>query len=315
MRAPEDLLKVIEEGDKFVVASHMSPEADALGSVIALGMALRAMGKTVVIFNRDMVPNYCAFLPGAERVTGTLSAVNTEEFTLLLLDCNTPERAALEDVRFRDSAVIDHHMTETGFGDVKWVEPKAPATGLMVFRLLEQMGADITPDIATNLYAAIAVDTGTFRHLNTTAESLSVAAELAEAGAEPGPIASDIYESWSLRRFNLLCVTLGSLEIHGPVAVISVTLRMLKQTGTTLEDTEEFANLPCMIKDVKVSAFLKEVRKGYWRVSLRSKEKYNVASIAGGFGGGGHRNASGFSIKGEYPGARDTLLKALGKVL
>lgn len=315
MRAPEDLLRTIKEGVKFIVASHMSPEADALGSAIALGMALAAMGNTAVIFNHDKVPEYCAFLPGAERVTDTLHGVNTEEFTLLLLDCNTPDRAALEGVRFKGSAVIDHHMTETEFGDVKWVEPKSPATGLMVFHLLKQMGAEITPDIATNLYAAIAVDTGTFRHLNTTAESLRVASELAEAGAEPGPIASDIYESWTLKRFNLQCATLGSLELHGPVAVISVTLRMLKETGTTLEDTEEFANLPCMIKDVKVSAFLKEVRNGYWRVSLRSKNDYNVASVAGRFGGGGHRNASGFSMKGDYIRARDTLLKTLKKIL
>ena len=235
--------------------------------------------------------------------------------TLLLLDCNTPERAALEGRQFKRSIVIDHHETESDFGDTKWILPSAAATGLMVFKLLKELGATITPAMAINLYTAIAVDTGAFRYMNTTPEVLRAAADLAEAGATPGAIAEDLYESWSSPRFKLLCMTLGTLEIHDRTAIVTITEEMFEKTGTSAADTEEFSNFPRMIKDIAVAVFLRELPEGGWKVSLRSKGEHNVAHVAVRFEGGGHKNAAGCTVQGDLPTAKQKLIEAIRQIV
>ncbi len=314
MRVPNEVVAAVREGTDFVLATHISPEGDALGSQIALAMALDAMGKGAYVYNRDGVPDFYEFLPGFEKIRTELPA-ETSGSTLLLLDCNKPERAAVDGRPFKSSVVIDHHVTESDFGNIRWIEPAAPATGLMVFELLKALGSEITSAMAVNLYAAIAVDTGTFRYNNTTPEVLRAAAELAEAGASPGEVAEGIYESWSTPRFKLLCRTLGTLKIQNGTAVTVATQEMFRQTGTSVADTEEFSNFSRMIRDVKVSAFLRELPEGGWKVSLRSKGKHDVAHVAERFGGGGHRNAAGCTIDGDLDSAKRRLTEAIREVL
>jgi phosphoesterase RecJ-like protein len=314
VRVPEELVAALREGTDFVLATHISPEGDALGSQIALAMALEAMGKTAYLYNRDGVPDFYGFLPGCEKINRELPA-DTEGSALLLLDCNKPERAAVDGRPFKSSIVVDHHQTESDFGDVRWIEPQAPATGLMVFELLKALGSEITAAVAVNLYAAIAVDTGTFRYNNTTPEVLRTAAELAEAGAAPGEVAEGIYESWSTPRFNLLCRTLGTLELHDGMALTVATQEMFRQTGTAVSDTEEFSNFSRMIRDARVSAFLRELPGGGWKVSLRSKGEHDVARVAERFGGGGHKNAAGCTIEGDLASAKRRLAEAIREIL
>ncbi len=314
MKVPEEVISALREEDDFLIASHINPEADALGSQIALASALEAMGKSTVLYNRDGVPELSHFLPGAEKVLTSLPQ-DTSGLTLILLDCNTPERAALEGRQFKRSVVIDHHETESDFGNTRWIAPSSAATGLMVFELLKEMGATITPPMAINLYTAIAVDTGAFRYMNTTPEVLRAAADLAKAGATPGAIAKDIYESWSLPRFKLLCMTLGTLEIYDSVAIVAITGEMFKKTGTSAADTEEFSNFPRMIKDIAVAVFLRELPEGGWKVSLRSKGEHNVARVAVRFEGGGHKNAAGCTVQGDLPTAKRKLTEAIREIL
>jgi phosphoesterase RecJ-like protein len=308
------MIAALREGESFLIATHISPEGDAYGSQIALAMALEGMGKNTYLYNRDGVVDYYSFLPGSEKINTALPD-NTSGYILVVMDCNSADRAAVDGHAFKRSLVIDHHETESDFGDIRWIETSAPATGLMVFELLNAMGIDITPEIAVNLYAAIAVDTGTFRYNNTTPDVLRAAADLAEAGAEPGDVAENIYQSWSAPRFKLLCMTLGSIEVMDGIAMSTVTQDMFRKTGTSPSDTEEFSNFPRMMKDATVSAFIKELPDGKWKVSLRSKGVRNVAQVAERFGGGGHRNAAGCTIDGALPSAKKKLVDAIKEIV
>ncbi len=311
MKVPTELLSYLTDKNDFFIATHINPEGDAIGSSLALSTALEKLGEKTIVYDRDGVPGIYKYLPGQERVIQSVQGVQTSNMNLVLLDCNTPERAGIEGLNFKSSAVIDHHETEAEFGDIKWIKPKAAATGLMVFYIIKELGLELTKEIAVNLYTAIAIDTGTFRFGNTTAEVLSVASELAEAGARPGYIANNLYETWSEKRFSLLIMALNTLEIIDSIAFTYVDKEMFKKTGAGPEDTENFSGLPRMMNDIKISAFFREIDGYEWKVSLRSKGNTNVATIAAHFGGGGHKNAAGCKIKGGIESAKNLLLNAI----
>ena len=311
MKVPLKLLSFLNEEDNFFVATHINPEGDALGSSLALSMALESIGKQTTLYDKDHVPEFYHYLPGHQKFTHAASLQTTLSLPLILLDCNTLERAGLEGLNFRYSAVIDHHGTENEFGDIRWVEPEAAATGVMIFYLIKELGLKITREIAINLYSAIAIDTGTFRYSSTTAKVLRVAAELIEAGANPAYISQSLYEAWSEERFTLLIMALNTLEIRDRVAITFVSREMFKKTGTVPEDTENFSSLPRIMKDIKISAFFREIDDNYWKVSLRSRGDINVARIATLFEGGGHKNAAGYKIKGSLESAKESLLKTI----
>ncbi len=311
MIVPPKLLSFLKEKEKFFIATHISPEADAIGSSIALSMALEFLGKVTVLYDKDPVPKLCHFLPAHEKFTNIIPPSITSDFVLILVDCNTLKRAGIEGLTFKYSAVVDHHETEEDFGDVRWVVPKAAATGMMIFYLIKGLGITITRDMATNLYSAIAIDTGTFRYGNTTAEVLRIAAQLVDAGAQPAYISDNLYERWSQERFALLIMALNTLEVKGNIAITFVTREMYKKTGATPEDTENFPAFPRIMKDIKVSAFFREMDNNYWKVSLRSKGDINVALVASLFKGGGHKNAAGYVVRSDFESAKEFLLKAL----
>ncbi|MEW6068209.1 MAG: bifunctional oligoribonuclease/PAP phosphatase NrnA [Nitrospirota bacterium] len=311
MKVPNKLLSFLRKEKEFLIATHVNPEPDALGSAIAFSIALEKLGKKVILYDKDPVPEFYRFLPGHEQFISSLRASDINYLPIILLDCNTLERAGIEDISFRRSAVIDHHETEKDFGDIKWIESTAPATGLMIFYLIKKLGLKITKEMAINLYSAIAIDTGTFRYNNTTAEVLRVGAELIEAGANPSYISSNLYEAWSKGRFLLFIMALNTLEIKEDIAMIVVTKKMYQKTGTGADDTENFPGFPRMMKDIKVSAFFRELGDNYWKVSLRSRGDINVAHVATLFNGGGHKNASGYKIKASLKSAKKALIKAI----
>ncbi|HBR22222.1 MAG TPA: bifunctional oligoribonuclease/PAP phosphatase NrnA, partial [Nitrospiraceae bacterium] len=233
-------------------------------------------------------------------------------WNLILLDCNDTERAGIEKLQFASSAVIDHHETARDFGDIKWIDPKSPATGQMIFCLIKELGVNVTKEIAVNLYSAIAIDTGTFRYSNTTPDVLRVSAELVEAGANPSYIAENIYETWTDSRFRLLMKVLNTLEIYNDIAITQVTLEMFRETGAAIADTETFPGFPRKLRSIKISALFREIENNYYKISLRSKGRgINVAKIAEMFGGGGHSNAAGYKIRSDLKAAKEALLKAV----
>ncbi|MDA8083936.1 MAG: bifunctional oligoribonuclease/PAP phosphatase NrnA [Nitrospiraceae bacterium] len=313
MRVPGRLVSALRKEERYLIATHISPDGDALGSSLALAEALSSIGKKVVLYDRDPVPRNYQFLPGWKKFSADLKKALRDDPVLVILDCNGPERAALEGISFRKTIVIDHHETERNFGDLRWVEKEAAATGIMIHALIKSLGIGITPSMAGSLYTAIAVDTGTFRFSNTSAPVLRAAAELVTAGAEPNAIAEYLYETWDSRRFRLFVMAMNTMERIDGVAIIHVTSDMFSESGASAEDTENFANLPRRIDDVRIAAMFRQTGPGEWKASLRSKGTVNVARIAEQFGGGGHKNAAGFRIKADLATAKRLLRDAVRK--
>ena len=228
MRVPGRLVSALRKEERYLIATHISPDGDAIGSSLALAEALASLGKKTVVYNRDPVPKNYQFLPGWKKFGADLKKALRGDPVLVLLDCNGPERAALEGVTFRKTIVIDHHETERDFGDLRWVEKGAAATGIMIYALIKSLRIGITPSMAENLYTAIAVDTGTFRFSNTSAPVLRAAAELVTAGAEPNVIAEYLYETWDYARFRLFVLAMNTLDRKDGVAILHVTSDMFR---------------------------------------------------------------------------------------
>jgi phosphoesterase RecJ-like protein len=312
--AKDDVISFIRRHDDFLVASHINPDGDAIGSALALSFALDSLGKKNIVYNRDGVPEMLKFLPRGERVLSSLAHEDVKGRNLILLDCSAPERASLEGLSFNQTAVIDHHLMETVRDGIRWTDSESPATGLMVFELIKDLGVAVTRDMAQNLYAAIAVDTGTFRFPNTTPEVLKAAAELVEAGADPAEVADNLYQAWNRNRLDLLLKSLESSDMSNHIAVSVITEEMFTKTGTDSTDTENFVNFPLQLHDIKVSALIRETKNENWKISIRSKGDINVSRVAMRFGGGGHMNAAGCNIKGELGEVKRKLLSEIKKL-
>ena len=322
---PEDIVDFFKKGDGFFIASHFNPDGDTLGSACALGMALEKLGKRSILVCRDAVPEQYTFLPGLERFM-TFDAVSAGNIdyslykNLVLVDCNHINRTGLEKSRlasagFAATTVIDHHETDRVFGDIRWVAPGIAATGIMVYYLIRAFGITITGPMADNLYVAIVVDTGNFRYPNTSPDVLRLAADLAEAGANPYLIQKEINESWSEGRFRLFIKVLGTLSINKGIAITHVTRKMFEETATVPDDTENFASLALTMKDIKVAVFVREIDDGTCKVSLRSAEEIDVEKVAASYGGGGHKNAAGCVAQGDLETVKTELLKRVGGAL
>jgi bifunctional oligoribonuclease and PAP phosphatase NrnA len=333
MFPPAKLLDSLSKGDNFLIATHVNPDGDALGSAAALAMALEKMGKRAILLDKHKVPDQYRFLPHSEKFH-TFESLDADGYkvsdfsTLIMLDCNDIDRIGLERKQQQPSAedlkealvgtmtsiVIDHHETPRNFGHIKWIEPAAAATGLMVYYLLKSLSADITAEIATNLYAAIVVDTGNFRFENATARVFRVGAELIDCGAKPHIVYQELYESWSDGRFMLYKKVIESIEIRDDVAFSLVTKKMMEDTSTTADDTENFVSFPRVMKKIDVSVMLRETGKDEYKVSLRSKGNVNVARIAELFGGGGHKNAAGCSLKTDIETVKSLILGKIAEL-
>lgn len=309
MIPPTRLLDFLKGENNFAIAAHLNPDGDALGSALALSLAVEKLGKRTLLLCRDAVPEQYLYLPGYERFytfdTAASSGVALDEFSnLILVDCNEikrtgMERSVLSHISFRTSTVIDHHETEKEFGDIRWVMPDIAATAMMIYYIVKALGVAITKEIAINLYTGLVVDTGNFRFENTSPEVLAVAAALAGAGAPPHVIHRELNETWSEGRFNLFVRLLNTLEMQDGIAITTVTRQMFEETGSSADDTESFVSFPKVMRSVKVSVLLREVNEAEYKVSLRSRGGINVARIAEAYGGGGHKNAAGCSMKAE----------------
>lgn len=306
----------------FVIASHYSPDGDGIGSSIALGMALRGMGKDVVLYSVDPVPWNLKFLPGTDGFVSSLPPGG--EFDMaIMVDCAQRKRVSDEFAKyggFKSIACIDHHQLENPEADHLLLDDEAASTGEVVMRLMKKAGVNVTADIAQLIYTTLVVDTGFFKYSTTDAHVLSVASELVAAGAEPWVVAKHLEESHPASRLKLLAKSLSTLtmELGGRYATMDVTQAMLAETKAAMEQSDEFATYPRMIDGVEVAALFREVEGGLIKISLRSKDFVDVAAIARSMGGGGHSRAAGVRIRASIDEAKkrikSAIEEALGKV-
>lgn len=297
-----NIAKVLKAKQSFIVASHQNPDGDAMGSSLGLGLALMEMGKQVTFYNRDGVPENLHFLPKSDLVMKTIPAENYD--LGIICDCADKTRVSEDFAKFqgiKEWMIVDHHETSQKIADYNLIIPTAAASGEVVYRVLKEMHVPFTPEIATNLYCAFVVDTGSFRYSNTNAEVLTMAADLVEHGADPWYVSRHLYENFPVTRVKVLAEVLKSLEIRreGSVAAILISQKMLKETGADLEVTEEFINYARSIQGVEVAVKFREIDPTHYRMSLRSKGKVDVSKIAAKFNGGGHKYAAGFSLDGS----------------
>jgi phosphoesterase RecJ-like protein len=292
---------LIRKSRRFIVASHVSPDGDAIGSELAICSVLKRLGKSAKVMSENGIPSNFAFLDGSSEVG---PAQNMEADAAIVVDSSDLERTGnVAPVLARCPIIvnIDHHKSNTGFGTVNLVDHSAGSTAEIVYRLLKMLAAPLTGGEADALFSGIMTDTGCFRFPTTSSSTMRVAAELLDLGAEPYRLATEIFWNRSVSGIKLLSRALGTIEtaLGGRIATMEVTRDMLESSGADQLDTEGFANYPRLIGGVLVGILLREMDKGTYRVSLRSKESVDVNEIARAFGGGGHRTAAGFRIKGE----------------
>lgn len=306
----------VAAGARFLLTSHARPDGDAIGSELALAFALEALGKRVEVINRDPVPEQFRPFPGtdrivvADRVTGRFDAA----FVLECGDVTRPGLAGLERYRLVN---IDHHAGNGLYGAVNWFDPSAAACGEMVFELVDALGVPLSVEIATHVYVAILTDTGSFHYSNITARTFDICRRLVASGVEPEAVARQVYDTGSPGKLRLIGALLSGmrLEAAGRLALLYLDADLLRQTGATYDDTDGLINMPLSAREVQAVAMFKTEQPGEVRVSLRSKGPVDVRVVAERHGGGGHRNAAGFTLKTPLSQAHDAIVAQLAAAL
>jgi phosphoesterase RecJ-like protein len=303
MKAPEDLLRRVRQGNRFLLTSHVNPDGDALGSELGLARLLRRLGKGAVVWNRDVMPTVYRPLPGSDRIhTGEEPPAGFPEVfdAIIVLECPSPDRTGLEQHLGGLPIInIDHHLGNQHYGVVNWVDSAAPAVGEMVYRLAQGLKVSLDAETAACLYLTLVTDTGGFRYSNATAAAFEAAAALVRDGARPEQVSQWLYESQPMSGMMLLREMLRTLELHegGRVATARLTLEMFQMAGASSGDSEGLIDYPRSIAGVDAVALIREREDGTVKVSLRSRGDVDVEKIARHHGGGGHRNAAGFTVQ------------------
>ena len=303
------IIAAIREHQRFLVATHVRPDGDAAGSLLALTFMLRQLGKEVVAFSRDPFPPNLEFLPGAEAIRHEWPQPTLSEVAILV-DCGDIQRIGEPfDEAARQIPLlinIDHHISDEPFGDLYWVDQSASSTCEMLYQLGLGLQVSLDAEIASQLYTGILTDTGCFRFSNTNKSVLEIAARLVGAGARPHYIAEQIYDAAPAQQLHLLGQVLSTVAFHADnrLATAELTRNMFAETNTTPADSDGFINHLRSVKSVEVAMLFREDKDGVINVSMRSKGSVDVAALARRFEGGGHRNAAAFKTRGSMEAVR-----------
>jgi len=306
----EAILAALRHGERFLVCSHSRPDGDAVGSMLAMGMLLKQLGKRADIVAADRVPAVYRGLPGASDIRHVMR-VHGPYDAIVLLECDGLERTRLRGLERMFHINIDHHASGKEFGELNWIDRDACSVGELVFRLVKAAGCVVTPEMATCLYTTLLTDTGGFCYGGIHASTFALAGELVEAGADPVHIAREVYFANPFSKMLLLGKALGNLKRKGALAWLWVTHADMVDAGAVEEDCEGVVNYALSTAGIDAAVFLRELPEGRIRLSLRSKGKINVAQISERLGGGGHENAAGCTLEGPMERAADEILGAL----
>lgn len=303
------IIDQLQKSHTILLASHSSPDGDAIGSLLAAGLALKAMGKDARMFNESPIPAVYRFLPWINAIQQTID-MDIHYDTAVILDCGVIHRVGTAAQHIRKMPMIinvDHHVTNTRFGHLQLIDTRACATAEIVYRLIEEMPVAMDSAMATAIYTGILTDTGSFRFSNTNRAAFAICSQMIEHGANPYEVAQNVFGHYSLGRIKLLNMALDSLELsdNGMLSIMTLTQCMLEETHTQTHDIDGFINYARNIEEVKVAALIHELRcdanahkgdRNDYHVSLRSDGAVDVAHIAANYGGGGHASAAGFTV-------------------
>ena len=303
------VVELIENKNKFGITTHIKPDGDGVGSSLGLYWLLKSLGKSAEVIVRGDVPVSYRALPGAESIRD-VAEVDDDYDAIFVIECSDLDRPGIAGLETETTVNIDHHSTSELFGSINWIDSTASAVGEMIYNLCKAIGGRVTPEIAACVYMAMITDTGSFHFSNTTDRTLKVASELLKAGVKPAEISEAVYNNYPWSRIELMRRVLETVkrDASGRVAWMRQTLEMREDSGAVDGDNNGFVNIPLAAREVQAAIYIREVEKGSYRVSLRSKGSINVAQVAEQFGGGGHRNASGLRIDGDWETVEDQLV-------
>ena len=306
------VVQLIEQQNRFMITSHLRPDGDGLGSGLALYWMLRDLGKEVEVVLRDRVPPAYEVLPASDLVV-VQDDVTEKYDAAFIIECSDVERPGLPSLKEQFVVNIDHHSTTVPFGDINWIDPTAAAVGEMIYNLCKALGVEVTKEIAECVYTALLTDTGSFHFSNTTERTLKIASELVRRGVEPARISQALFYSGPFSKIKLLGLVLSNIQRDesGRIAWITMDRATMYDADACEEDSDGIVNHALSIGEVEAVAFFKELAPGAYRISLRSKGKNNVAKVAEVFGGGGHRNAAGCRIEGEFEDVKRKVIEGL----
>ncbi len=317
MNEPDEIITALRRCSSILISVHKNPDGDALGSQLALMLALEKLNKTVVAQNIDPLPETYRFLPASSRIK-TGSTVEGRYDAIMVLDADPPRTGLFDGNYPADTRInIDHHLTNPSEWPLTWLDPSASATGEMVYELIHRLGVPIDREIAICLYTAIFTDTGSFRYSNTTPKSMRISADLLEAGADPWMVTENIYESFAYRRIKLLGNVLAGVERSedGRIAWVVVTEELFSRFGATAEDTDNFINFVRSTKGVEVAILFRQTAASQYKISLRSKGRVDLSGLAQSLGGGGHKNAAGSTVDGTLDEVKKRVIEAVNKAV
>jgi phosphoesterase RecJ-like protein len=306
------VVELIENKEKFAITTHVRPDGDGIGSSLGLCWLLRSLDKDVEIIARDDIPSAYRQLPGAGEIR-KVEKIDNNYDAIFVMECSDIKRPGIIGLEDNFVVNIDHHATCEHFGTINWIDATASAVGEMIYNLCKAIGGRVSKEIAECLYLALVTDTGSFHFPNTTDRTLKVASELVKAGVQPSAISEVVYNSYSWSRVALMQKVMATVrrDETGKVAFMRQTLEMADEAGSTVGDNNGFVNMPLVAREVVASVYMREVRPNAYRVSLRSKGNLNVARIAENFDGGGHKNAAGCRVEGNWDTLENEIVSAI----
>jgi phosphoesterase RecJ-like protein len=313
------ILEVVDSSQSICVAGHVRPDGDCIGSQLGLTLALQKAGKDVACWNEDVVPQKYAFLDRHHLLEKPTAG---REFDLVIAtDCASFERLGASGLASEKSKClvnIDHHLSNTRYGNLNWISAREASTGELIFQLLQAAKWPITPEIADCLYTAVSTDTGSFQYATTKPVTYQTAGELVKLGADVDTISREVYQSFSLSRVRLLRHLYSHFRLthDNRIAYLWLKKKDFARTGADRCDTEGLIDHIRAIEPVIVACIFEEVEPELTRVSLRSKSpKVDVNAIAGKFGGGGHVAAAGARVVGKPLAVQRGFVAALRKAI
>lgn len=326
----EALKRALEDVDRVLISTHMNPDGDAVGSVLGLRGILESIGKQVEVVISDSITRKYQFLidkPVLKPDSHELENLEETERFQMVIFLDAAERKRMGDVldhldRWMSPGAlevnIDHHVSNGVFGDIVIVDPDRASAAELVAQLAETLGVDLSPVIASQLFAAIMTDTGRFQFGNTNSRCLQAAAKLVSEGADPSTIARHIYMERPVFFYRLLGHLLSSLEIHhnGRISLMAMTS---DDIGTYFQngrmDTEGIVDFTTQIEGVEVGIFLRQTGIDIFKASLRSHDGIDIRLVVNAFGGGGHENAAGCTIEGSLEDVKEQIVSEVKKWL
>lgn len=310
----QKIKEILNNGKRFLVATHIDPDGDAVGSAFALGFGLEQPTREVFVYLKDRVPYRYAFLP---QPKGLVHEIPEGSFdAVFVVDCGDFFRVGDGHTRLKEKGPIiniDHHDTNEAFGYINILDERASSTAELIYVIMKGLGIQIDFNMAMNIYTGIFTDTGSFRYENTNAKAFIICEEMMRKGVVPSYVASKVHESHPKERFILLCNVLATLQTYHDdrVAVAHVTADMFREAGASREHSEGFVEFLKEMKDLDVAALIRQIGDNRYKISMRSKGRVDVASIAARFGGGGHKNAAGCIMEGPLDDIRKRLVEAI----